>query len=113
MPLPDLDTLRARAAALGPDAVPADLSMRFSIVITDGETWTLGFEDGRVTVEPGRSGAVAVLLDAETALEISEGRANAQQAIAASQLQVEGDLDALPGARALATIGAILGPTTP
>lgn len=113
MPLPDVDTLRARAAALGPDAVPPDLVMRFSIVITDGETWTLGFEGGRVTVEPGRHGEVTVILDAGTALGIAEGRSNAQQAIAAGRLRIEGDLDALPGTRALATVGAILGPATP
>lgn len=110
MPFPDLDTLRARAASLGPDAVPVDLTARFSVVVTEGETWTLGFDGGVVTIEPGRSGAIAVILDADVASEIAEGRTNAQRAIAAGRLRVEGDLDALPSARALVTLGALLGP---
>lgn len=113
MPLPDLETLRARAAALPPGAVPADLSVRFSVVITDGAAWTLVFADGRVAVEEGRSGGVAVLLDVDAADRIADGHLNAQQAIAEGGLRIEGDLDALPSARALATVGAILGPTTP
>jgi hypothetical protein len=112
VPLPDLETLRTRADALGPDAVPPDLAVTFSVVLTDGEAWTLTFDAGRVIVDGGRTGEIAVLLDAGMAEEIADGRANAQQAIAAGRLRIEGDLDALPSARALATIGALLGPTT-
>jgi putative sterol carrier protein len=113
VPIPDLDTLRSRAAALGPDAVPSDLSVRFTVSIADGDTWTLVVADGAVTVEPGRSGDVVVLLDPATAERIADGRVNAQQAIAEGGLRIEGDLDALPPARSLVTIGAILGPPIP
>ena len=107
---PDLETLRARAAALPDGSVPDDLSVRFSVRIDGAAGWTLTLDGGRASVEPGHDGEVVVHLDGATADAVAEGTLNAQQALASGRLRIDGDLATLPGPRAVHALGALLGP---
>jgi hypothetical protein len=116
MAVPDVETLRARAAAIPAGVVPTDLDVRFSVSIGGGEAWTLVIRAGHISVEPGIAGDVVVHLDSESARRIAGGLGNAQQAIARDGIRIDGDLDALPAARSIEALGALLGrdhPATP
>lgn len=113
MPVPDVETLRARAALIPDGAVPADLVARFSVSIEGGEAWTVCLGDGRITVEGGVTGDVVIHLDRTSAERIADGIGNAQQAIAGGGIRIDGDLDALPAARAVESLGALLAPDRP
>ncbi len=113
MPIPDVETLRSRAAAIPDGVVPPDLDVRFSVSIEGGDAWTLVIGGGHMAVEPGILGEVVVHLDRASAERIADGVGNAQQAIAGDGVRIDGDLDALPAARSIEALGALLAPDRP
>ncbi|MFM7616392.1 MAG: SCP2 sterol-binding domain-containing protein [Actinomycetes bacterium] len=110
MSIPDVATLRTRAAAIPAGTIPDDLEARFSVVVEGGEAWTLVLGGGRARIEAGAAGDVVIHIDRPSAERIAAGRTNAQRTIAAGGIRIEGDLAALPPPRSLDTLGALLGP---
>ena len=110
MIIPDVATLRTRAEAIPAGTIPEDLEARFSVVVEGGEAWTLVLGAGRARIEAGAGGDVVIHIDRSSAERIAAGRTNAQRTIAAGGIRIDGDLAALPPARSLDALGALLGP---
>lgn len=113
MALPDLETLRSRAAAIPAGLIPHDVAVRLSVLVGDTEPWTMEIGRGRLEVRAGADGDVVIHIDRASAERIADGLGNAQQAIAAGAVRIDGDLDALPPARSIEALGALLGPVPP
>jgi hypothetical protein len=105
----DPETLAARAAQVGENEIPPDLNLRLGVEIRGLWMYTVSFQGGRMSVAEGLDCDISVHLGEETALEIASGRINAQQAIDTGNLKLAGELKMIPLAKALSTLGALLG----
>lgn len=101
-------TLAARAAQIGEGHVPPELTLRLGVEIRGLWMYTVSFKEGHISVSEGLDCDISIHLGQETAIEIANGRMNAQQAIDAGNLKLAGELRKIPLAKALSTLTALL-----